>query len=1055
MPSDPGPAPSIQSSHLSDPPENAHASTPLSLVRAVYDRRSEYVRPHRLRIKIGSWNVAACPGTDKDLASWFVDGKGVDPALSAVSTAGGSASDSTTILDPPTDEGDELRLVGGDKIGLYVLGLQEIVDLSLAKEAYNRMYSDNNPVDKWRLALEAAMPDGYQLVVAEQMSGILLLIYASPELVAAISDVSTVQVGTGLLGYMGNKGAISSRLVLGETTRLVFINSHLASGAEQTYLDRRCWDIGQVLSRTQFDPVNTAGAVDAESEKIGDEDFAFWFGDLNFRVDGLPGDDIRRLLWLHTQGQYDLSNKTEASSLDEGVIVMKPEGDADEEVTDRSVSPSPNSSFSGTEDTSLPDPDDFIPDPHEDPTSLQATLDSLLPHDQLLRLIKEKKVFHDGWREADITFLPTYKYDVGTVGLFDSSEKQRAPSWCDRVLYRTRRDLETHKQKEKDAEEARKRDEELKARGIDEAAEDDDVLFSYDPEFDGLKTQSFVTEFDYDEYDEGDNEALAADEVVPKAAFTDRIHMDMYTSHQRITSSDHKPVVSIFTLDYDAVVPELKAKVHAEVARELDRAENEGRPNITILVDRHNSASKSGHEPGSHGDAVEFGDVSFLSKQTCSLTVANTGGVPATFNFVDKPSIDEGNSSSKPPPKWLTFRFLATEGGEESGEQDLGKEVTLEPGETATVLLQALVDDITLAQSLNYGRASLEDVLVLRVTGGRDYFVPVHAHWLPTAFCRSIDELIRVPDGGIRSFISQSEPKITGAIPYDRDVKCAAPKELFKLTEALEKLLERALADENMLDDCIIPRDNPGWPFDKSSWKLKDDDSRATAKASLITALDTDAALIPALPVDLPALKNLEILSECLLLFLTSLTDGVIPSSLWPRLPQNLLNSSAGPDIEHTKTSILDVLSSLPNHNISFVFLATTLERLASELSPKPTSAEESSPSRLRGLSFRRVVRSATGGSASNTPVSNPSSSSAKPTESPPPRSSNAQVPSGPAPSARLQTRQKRFAAIFAPAVCRIGSDKPGASEKEKEKERKAAEEKRKVLMEMFMRREL
>ncbi len=73
--------------------------------------------------------------------------------------------------------------------------------------------------------------------------------------------------------------------------------------------------------------------------------------------------------------------------------------------------------------------------------------------------------------------------------------------------------------------------------------------------------------------------------MVTEADAADRIQLDIYTSHQRITSSDHKPVISVFSVDYDAVVPELKARVHAEVARELDRAENEGRPGITIVVD--------------------------------------------------------------------------------------------------------------------------------------------------------------------------------------------------------------------------------------------------------------------------------------------------------------------------------------------------------------------------------------------------------------------------------------------------------------------------------------
>lgn len=912
------PPPSVHS----DDPDASH--TVHSLARALHARRDEFVRPHRIRIKVGTWNVAARPGTDKDLASWFVDGKGLDEELTNLSVAPSGAND----VARDDSAADGVRLVGGDEIGLYVLGLQEIVDLGLAKEAYSRMYADYSPIDKWRAALEAAMPAGYELVAAEQMSGLALLIYASPDVAPTISNVSSSQVGTGLLGYMGNKGAVSTRIVLGETTRMVFVNSHLASGPEKTYLDRRCWDISQVLARTQFEALALAGVKGEEPEKIGDEDFAFWLGDLNFRVDGLPGDDIRRLLRLHTQGEYDLTRRRRSSSsLEDGIIITKsPNGD-DEEVSERSASPSPDAS-TDTAETSLPDPDDFLPkddsssdflpDPHQDPASLQATLDSILPHDQLSRLIRAKRVLHEGWREAPIAFLPTYKYDVGTIGLFDSSEKQRAPSWCDRVLYRTRRDLEAYQDGVRQAEEARQRDEEMRARGIDEAAEDDDVLFSYDPEADGSGGGGGVVEYDYDEYGEEET-------VVTKEGFTDRIRLDLYASHQKITSSDHKPVVSLFTLDYDAVVPELKAGVHAEVARELDRAENEGRPSVTVVVERQSEGAGRrgyGHEPGSGDTAVEFGDVGFLEGRTCSLMVANTGGVPACFSFVEKPSVEGGGETS-----WLRTRFISTD------DEELGGEVTLQPGETASVLLEARVEDLPLAQSLNNG-ASLEDVLVLRVSGGRDYFIPVRASWLPTVFCRSVEELVRIPPGGIRAFAK--DRGIAGQVPSDMEIQSAAPRALLALTDALENLLERAVADENMLEGCAVPRAE-GWPFEPSTWSVPEAE-RSEARSALVSALDKDESLVRALPPELPAVKAIEVASEVLTLFLRSLTDGLIPPTLILPTPTKA--------VEDTKTSLLDALSSAsPSHNVSFVFLTATLGRIV-ELSPR---------SERRGIS--RVIK--------------------------------------------------------------------------------------------------
>ncbi|KAL2146651.1 hypothetical protein VTI28DRAFT_3150 [Corynascus sepedonium] len=928
------------------------SANPYSLHSTAHARRSEYIRPHRIRIKVGTWNVAACPGTDKDLARWFVDGEGLDPALGSSKPSDDGVSAEHELHDGSPRDGSPIELADRGKIGLYVLGLQEVNVLTAPSQYMTWIYAaDDSTIGKWKAALEAAIPPDYQLVVAEQLAGLLLLAYASPEIAPTISNVSTSSVGTGALGYLGNKGAVCTRIVLGEVTHLLFVNSHLASGVEDYYLERRVNQAQQIVNQARFEPIVISGVSEEEKTKIGDEDFAFWFGDLNFRLDRLPGDDIRRLLMLHTRGEYDLSKRElrRESSLEGEPIVVHRSSDSSDEVMDRDPDRKPQNEPDGKavenqaaddDSVNLPDPDDFPQDPQEDPASLQATLSSLLPHDQLKRLIKERKVFHEGWREGPITFLPTYKYDVGTVALFDSSEKRRPPSWCDRILYRTRKDMERYMTKVKEEEEARKKDEEMKARGIEEAA-DDDILFSYDPENDSEEHPTPKVA-EYDEYDEAED---GGDDQSPDQADRDAIHLDLYTSHQRITSSDHKPVSTIFTLDYDAVVPELKSKVHAEVARALDRAENEGRPGITIVADHHprGAARRSGSDAPAH---VDFGEAVFLRKYTSALTLANTSGVPAKLSFIEKPMANELGDGEAAEIQWLTTCFVHSEVADDDTESvDLGKEVTLEPGETLNAVLDAQITDIAHARMLNEGHPTLEEVLVLRVTDGRDHFIPVHASWAPTCIGRSVDELIRVPDGGIRAFArSLIETKgRAGAIPYDLPIHRPAPKELFRLTEAIETTTQRVVADAQMLEDCTVPSD-PGWPFDEAACKSTDVDTRTSHIISLLDALDQDQGLTSAFAPEIPALHRLEALAQTLVLFLRGLTDGIVPTALWNRIDQaapsipSLANPGSLPADEATldndRTTVLDILQSAPHHNICFVFLTTTVSRVVAELAP-------------------------------------------------------------------------------------------------------------------------
>ncbi len=1026
---------------IADPASTTH----YSLSRAVNARRSEYTRSHRIRIKIGTWNVAACPGTDKDLASWFVDGDGLEPSLSTSLaklnlSENSIETDGTDVAHPaspesgrpespfdkravPASDTEEptVRPVGGESIGLYVLGLQEIVNLN---SVHQSLYSDPSAVAKWQDALEAALPRGYTLVACQQLVGLLLLIYASPEVAATISNESTVWTGTGLLGYMGNKGAVTSRLLLGETTRLVFSNCHLASGHDQASLDRRCWDYNKITTQTTFSPISLSGVMEEEGDKIGDEDFAFCFGDLNFRLDGLPGTDIRHLLTLHARGEYDITNPSRPLGEDSVFVLhdnedQNSDGTSTPEMISREASFDRNDSDESSEG-SLPDPDDFVPDPHDDPASLQATLDSLLPHDQLRQVMKHKKAFHEGWREGPITFLPTYKYDVGTVGLFDSSEKKRAPSWCDRILYRTRKDREQYTREHQNQIDAKTKDDDMKKRGTEQAADDERFLFDYDPTTDSsgesqAAGDSGDTVYDYDEYNEGEDNS---EQVVTPDGSVDEITLDLYTSHQRIMSSDHKPLVSIFTLTYNAIVPELKAKVHAEVARELDRVENEGRPAITIVVDGSESAAadRSTALDGSAG--VDFGDAAFMRRKSRSLTIANTGRVQAKLTFLEKPNHGDGETQE---PKWLEVKFVRPLHEYTEGKEDtLGYEISLEPGETVNAVIEMEVFDLKKLRALNEEPTQLEDVLVLRVVDGRDHFVPIRASWRPSCFGRSLEELIRIPKGGITALIKQRP--MTGSIPYSLDVQTSSPAELFKLIEAIESLTERLVADENMVEDVKIPREKAGWPFDRHAWQTNKDDDYATLRGDIMEALENGQPILEALKADVPALKRLEIVSESLLLFLEGMPDGIISAPLWARIEQTLpqIASARTPaEVEDVKAGVLDILSTAPYHNISFVFLTAMVARVASELLPlnkderEAVSARKAGSSGRRSLSFRR--------------------------------SAGFTVDEG-----SIQRRlawERRAAEIFSIAICRTAA--PAHA-----KEKKIVEEKMRGVVELFMRRD-
>ncbi|KAL4900184.1 hypothetical protein BDW74DRAFT_162246 [Aspergillus multicolor] len=1010
-----------------------------SLTKAVKARKEEYIRNRTLKVKVGSWNVAAIAGTERDIGKWFVQKKGVcgQPASAlqngSASKVGGSGGAASLIETPP------------DEVDLYVLGLQEIVDVSSPAEAL-RPYVDTAPATRWKRAVEDALPPGYKLIAETQLIGLLQLIYAGPSIADSISAVSSTSVGTGLLGYMGNKGAVATRLLLGETTCISFVNCHLAAGSDKTSLDRRNWDASQIVSRTKFDPVDPDYTLrNAPCESIGDEDYAFWFGDLNYRLEDIPGDDVRQVLARHTENEYDRRHsalrEVDGSPSSPRIVAVEDVGRQ-----------SPVSEV-------LPSDSDEELDPHQDPASLQTTISSLFPHDQLRMQQHKQKAFHEGWREGQISFLPTYKYDVGSVARFDSSEKHRGPSWCDRILYRSHKDKLRYEKLAKEATEARKRDEEMKARGLENAAADDSVLFDYDPDADGASGD----EYDLDE--EQDNEDVSAD----VSSEADRsIRLDYYTSHQGVLSSDHKPLVAGFTLELDCVEPKLKAQVHQEVVRELDKAENESRPGLTVVVDNHGrEPSKSDSDP----NAVDFGNIALDIPVSRSLTVANTSGVSATFS-IQKP--ERGIGSEAAP--WLEYKVEKPHHDEsdDQNQSSPSNECTLLPGELAMVEVTIWVRGTNFVRLLNNGKVKLEEILVLRVKDGRDHFISAYGKWLPTAFGRSLEELTRLPEAGARTLVAArpTEGQVQAGVPI------SAPRELLKLTEAISDLTERAVAEWSMVqgedeksDKAPWEREPHGyaWPFEPETWTLKDKEERSPLLASAREALDTNQPFSQVFPPEVSSLHRLEILGEVLVAFLRCLKDGIISASVWQNLDQQIQarEKAKQPSLswEDSQAWVLESLASSPAHSVSFTFVTFMLARIANEIAPIPSMPPRSKEADLKE-NTQDVHQSKDSGKDDQSPISSPISRASsvsrssfisggslrrkltisEPSPSPSPSSAQSQDKTITNMAQRRLAVESALAGFFSSVL--ISSDIPVPS---KDKERRALEDRKRGIIEPFL----
>ncbi len=323
---------------------------------------------------------------------------------------------------PPPVEDVVKTLIPRNKYHMIIVGTEEC-ERSIAQSAL--LPSKKN----WESYCLQMVGDNYLPVHSQTLQAIHIVCFVHKAVAPLIKEVKGASVPTGIGNVLGNKGCTAIQFMFASTSFLV-INAHLA--AHQDGVDERNLNFQTIAKKLprilakrkqrRSSSSNALSLMDNQNNLMLRRSGSFDMGSDTAIADANDHSTVPNANAFLRDSQDSSINVSSSFDLNGVNNSDAWKGESISNISDRVI-------FMGDLNYRIQAPRRVV-----DVALQKGRIDVLLPRDQLSYSKNNSQVIFQGFTENEIKFKPTYKFD-SSVNIYDTSSKQRIPSWTDRILY--------------------------------------------------------------------------------------------------------------------------------------------------------------------------------------------------------------------------------------------------------------------------------------------------------------------------------------------------------------------------------------------------------------------------------------------------------------------------------------------------------------------------------------------------------------------------------------------------------------------------------------------